>query len=439
MKILKLGYIEDYDDVKENIKHVLEQVKGSNIIAFSKYVDEEINIKNIKSMIKLLDEKDKKEIIDTNYRLAKYKKYIKFFDSEFEKSKRNSIFEFSVISLIIIERKDFNKFKKERENCPNRVDKILYHGTQIEPISCILTGLFKKSETQSYQHGKGIYFTDLLDYCWFYGGSKNNRGNKNKIPEIGETFTLIASSVYYDKNGFLEVKDANTRLQPEKNQINFAYAGCEFETLKEKVSSEFYGTEYVIWDSDQICPFISAKLERKEFCVIWRDNNFSSKSVYNNHFDEIFKKFLKERIKYIERSARYNIYPCETTEEALELVKRKKYNKIILLSNVGTDLGGKYFIDEARKIIENNVIVLFLAYNVNHLKWIKDYENAIFSNEPKFYEEYLECFNKNDIKEEIEKLKNKIENHYDVKFNFNDEFLLFPLYKKSGKYSDLRF
>ena len=170
MKILKLGYIEDYDDVKENIKHVLEQVKGSNIIAFSKYVDEEINIKNIKSMIKLLDEKDKKEIIDTNYRLAKYKKYIKFFDSEFEKSKRNSIFEFSVISLIIIERKDFNKFKKERENCPNRVDKILYHGTQIGPISSILTGLFKKSETQSYQHGKGIYFTDLLDYCWFYGG-----------------------------------------------------------------------------------------------------------------------------------------------------------------------------------------------------------------------------------------------------------------------------
>ena len=27
--------------------------------------------------------------------------------------------------------------------------------------------------------------------------------------------------------------------------------------------------------------------------------NFSSKPVYNNKFDEIFKKFLSERIKYI--------------------------------------------------------------------------------------------------------------------------------------------
>ena len=84
-----------------------------------------------------------------------------------------------------------------------------------------------------------------------------------------------------------------------------------------------------------------AKLERKEFCVIWRDINFSDKPIYNNEFDAIFKKFLKERKKYINQMAKYNIYPCETSEEALKLVERKKYNKIILISNVGTDLGGK--------------------------------------------------------------------------------------------------
>ena len=71
------------------------------------------------------------------------------------------------------------------------------------------------------------------------------------------------------------------------------------------------------------------------------------------------------------------------------MVKRKKYNKIILISNVGSDLGGKAFIDEARKIIGNDVITLFLAYNISHLNWIKDYRNAIFSNDPKFYEKYL--------------------------------------------------
>ena len=119
----------------------------------------------------------------------------------------------------------------------------------------------------------------------------------------------------------------------------------------------------------------------------------------------------------------------------------KKYNKIILISNVGSDLGGKKFIDEARKIIGNDVIVLFLAYNIKHLEWIKNYRNALFSNEPYFYEEYLNCFSegKCNIKFEISKLKEKIENHYNVKFNFNDKFLNFPNFKNSGLFSDLVF
>ena len=36
----------------------------------------------------------------------------------------------------------------------------------------------------------------------------------------------------------------------------------------------------------------------------------------------------------------------------MKLVKRKKYNKIILISNVGKNLGGKHFVEEARKIQE---------------------------------------------------------------------------------------
>ena len=183
---------------------------------------------------------------------------------------------------------------------------------------------------------------------------------------------------------------------------------------------------------------------RKRFCVIWRDNNFSSKPIYNNKFDEIFKKFLKERMKYIEQYAEYNIYPCETSEEALELVNRKKYNKIILISNVGTDLGGKKFIEKKKKIIGNDVIALFLAFNKNHLDWIKDYKNALFSNESFFYEEYLKCFSEHeyihgDTEPHILALKEEIENHYNIKFNFDDKFLDYPNYKDEGKYSDLTF
>ena len=185
---------------------------------------------------------------------------------------------------------------------------------------------------------------------------------------------------------------------------------------------------------------MSAKLKRNEYCVIWRDNNFSSNPVYKNEFDEIFKKFLSERIKYIKQVAKYNIYPCETSEEALKLIERKKYNKIILISNVGSDFGGKKFVDIARKIIGNEVIVLFLAYNIAHLKWIKDYKNALFSNDPGFYEEYLQSFDDEySVEGKLKSLIEKMEKHYNVKFNFDETFLNFPKFLEGGKYSDLTF
>jgi hypothetical protein len=442
--ILKNGYIDE-PIKKEEIKKVLEKIKGSNIINFSNYVEESINSNDIKMLLnnkyKLLNNKDLSEINEIKNCLLNYNEYIKLFSKDFEERKKDSIFEFSIISLVIMEREDFQKFEEERKKCPNRVDRILYHGTSIEPISCILTGYFKKSIDCHYQHGKGVYFTDMLDYCWFYCG-ENNRINGNKIPKINKTFTLISCSIYYDKNGFRKVNDY--KYTPKKNEINFAYAKEDFSTIKGNPDySKFFGTEYVIWDLEQICPLIGAKLKRNEFCVIWRDNNFSINPVYNNKFDEIFKKFLKERMKYIKQFAEYNIYPCETSNEALNLINKKKYNKIILISNIGTDLGGKKFIDEARKIIGNDVIVLFLAYNIQHLDWVKNYKNALFSNEPNFYEEYINCFN-DDIgddgkKKKILELKQKIENHFNVKFNFDKNFLYYPKYKDKGTFSELSF
>ena len=172
MKILREGYIEDNSNIKQNIIDVLKKIKGKNIINFSDYVDETIDSKQIDKMMNLLGNKGLTIINSIIFHLSKYSKYIKFFEKEFEKAKRESIFEFSIISLVIMEREDFETFERERNKCPNRVDKILYHGTSIEPISCILTNYFKKSEEKCYQHGKGVYFTDFLDYCWFYGGEK---------------------------------------------------------------------------------------------------------------------------------------------------------------------------------------------------------------------------------------------------------------------------
>ena len=109
--------------------------------------------------------------------------------------------------MTIVDRKDIETFEKEKKNCQNRKEQILFHGTSIKPSGSILTDMFKKSEKAHYQFGKGVYFIDMLDYCWYYGGANGNRENLNKIPKIGETFTAIASLIYYDEKGFKRVYD----------------------------------------------------------------------------------------------------------------------------------------------------------------------------------------------------------------------------------------
>ena len=266
LKILKnSNFLTDTNyKADEAIKKVMEKETGRNIINFSNCVDDNIDNNFVQWLMNFIKGQNLQEINDVKFRLGKYNTFIDYFEKDLNKCLRNSIFEFSVVSLVILDRQDFDKFEREREKCPNREDRILYHGTQIHPISCILTGLFRKSENCCFQHGKGVYFTDFLDYCWFYGGKENNRGNKNKIPKIGDTFTAIANMVYYDKSKFLKVKDYKTRIQPGKNEINFAYAGSEFETMDGQPDyRKFVGTEYVIWDLDQICPFISIKFKRE--------------------------------------------------------------------------------------------------------------------------------------------------------------------------------
>ena len=198
-----------------------------------------------------------------------------------------------------------------------------------------------------------------------------------------------------------------------------------------------------------ICPFLGCSLKRDEFCVIWRDKNFSSEPVYKNKFDDIFKKFLKKRMEYIQQEIKFNVYPCESSEEALEIVNRKKYNKIILISNVGDDLSGKQFIIDARKIIGNDIITLFLCYNIEHLKWIKNFKNALFSNDSGFYEKYLQSFatkseinpveKEKKIKYQLKMLIDEMEKKYKVKFNFDNNFLKYPYFKNEGFFSELAF
>ena len=441
MMILRRGK-KNYKNIPKGIIQLLKRKKGLNIINFSKFVDGLINQNEINTILIPRLSYSRNNILYIYNILGKYIDYAKLFELEFERAKRHSLFEYSIISTAIIEREKIDEFELNRLRCPFRIDRVLFHGTSYNAISKILPEMFERAKKT--QHGNGVYFTEDLDSCWIYGSEKkSNNTDPNdrrclEIPNIGDCFCFIASAIYYDKNALRLVN--NREKDPIKNGVNFAFAGMknlESVSVSQIDRRRFYGTEYVINDLNQICPFLAFKLKRDEYCIIWRDTNFSNNQIYGNQFDKTFKNHLGDLMEKIIPKAKYNIYPCSTSKDALKLIIRKKYNKIILISNIGNDNGGRAFIDDARKIIGSNVIVLFNAYNINHLDWVKNYTNALFTNVTEFFEEYLNCFygkTLDETKNALLELKRKIEQYYNntsntknIRFNFDEaSFLHYP-------------
>ena len=216
-----------------SIMGVLKKLKGENIINIAKFIEDYLNKSDLNVLINLLEDEVKENAFKLINCLGIYNDYAKLFEIEFDKVKKNSLFDYSIVSLTIVDRKDIEKFEKEKKNCENRKERILFHGTSIKSSGAILTDMFKRSEKAHYQFGKGVYFTDMLDYCWYYGGPNSNRENLNKIPKVGEKFTSVVSLIYYNQNGFKRVYDH--KKDPEKNEINFALVDGRTKTILEDI------------------------------------------------------------------------------------------------------------------------------------------------------------------------------------------------------------
>jgi hypothetical protein len=313
----------------------------------------------------------------------------------------------------------------------------------------ILAGQFNKSKTAIF--GPGVYFSDLLDYTWFYAddsGKAGSRKNFYTIPKINDTFSFIVSNIYYDQNKFEQVYDNSTiNIKVPDNGIRHIIVDSNSRAIpRQKLQNYtgFKGTEYLISNTNQILPLLSITLERVKYLIVWRDNNFNN---YNpnkySQFEEMFA-YNNEIKNYASFNLKTKIYYFDESNEALEFIKRKKYNKIILISNGGNN--GCEFIENARKIIGNNTIAMITCFVAkNHLNTVKNMENVLLNSS------YCNCmkeFLKNVCNEKLndmKKLQNTIEKKYqelDNSFQFkkiNDNAFKFPKFKSEGKFQELDF
>jgi len=456
------------DDSKKDIISQLEEENGNNILAYSNYINSlKISKEEINNLIILLfDNKKQKDIIEFWSVLSKYQTFNEYFEKDFKKAIENSYFDYSLIGLSLYPQERRATFIEKIRKCPNVVIKFLFHGTRIGPISEILSGGFKYAKRPLF--GMGVYFSDKLDYISFYTGGKSlkdRRANFGRIINVGEKISCIAAEVYYDlelkKNiydnslGFskeklkeLEKKDFPTYNEiitkykdrkVQENGVHFVRVAAsngsvinEKQINIEEKEGKFIGTEYVITEQDQMLPLFGLSLKRNEYFIVWRDPGFT--------FENRHSKYLNDRRQFIYKQAKMNGFFDSSAEKLLEIIRRKKYNKIILLSNCGIDYSGRKFVEAVRKILEFDVPVLFFSSNEDHLDWIKDFPNALYTNNPNFYEEYITNYNEDGLL----KLKEEIENKYKKqlkgeKLKFTEKFLEFPLFIEDKLYKNFFF
>ena len=451
---LRIG-LKEKENTKEDIKANLEETQGNNILVYSNYINSIISDKIINQLLQLLPKNKQNEVKKQWSLLSKYQDFSKLFEEELFKAIERSYFDYSLIGLSLYEQKNRRIFIESMNTCPNLVVKYLFHGTQLDPIKEILTDGFLYTRKAFY--GMGIYFSDMLDYVAFYAGGKDFKTRREyfgKVIPVNSVFSCVSAEIYYSQSKKKDIYDFNLlvktldhfptyeeikrdypdKMVEEKDGIHFArvepYQGRvrkREQIIDDAKKGKFIGNEYVITEFQQILPLYGLTFRRNEFFVVWRDNHFKGNNEYS--------KFLKERKLFIYEYAKMNAYFEDSLEKALEIIKRKKYNKIILISNIGLDKAGKKFVEVARKLLGFNVVVLFFSGNSSHFSWLQNFPNALYTNNSSFYKDFILNYNEKGLLD----LKKKIENQYKIKLKFTNDYMKFPNFIDSDKYDNIIF
>ncbi len=438
---------------EEGIQSILKDETGNDMIAYSKYVNSVINDQELNKLIELAGPNNKEYIRQHWCIYSDYEEINKKFEENLVKTLENSYFDYSLINISMYQQ-DKTNYLKSMAGCSNLIRTYLFHGTQIDPISKIITTGFAYARKAFF--GMGVYFTDLLDYASFYCGGidlETRRKFFGKTLPVNTTFSCVGAEVYFAKDKIKYIFDYSYNVEelnhfPTYEELKTNYRdkmipqyGVHIATVepdqghvrkKEEIISaqkegKFYGTDYAITEKNQILPLYGLTFKRNEYFVIWRDPNFSGQ---NN-----FSDFLKERQLFIYKYAKMKAYFVSSTEKALEIIKRKRFNKIILISSIGLDLSGKKFVEIARQILGFNIVVLFFSQNQKHFSWLQSFPNALYTNDANFYKEYIMNYNYNGLLN----LKKKIENYYGINLSFTNDFFKFSNFQNQVNYSSLTF
>lgn len=150
---------------EKDIYQLLSQTNGNNILTYINYLKEVISTKEIKNLINLLDKNEQKQVKAYWSILSKYQDFNLLFEKDFSKMIEKSYFDYALIGVSIYQHRRRKEFIENLKKCTNCEVRYLLHGTEIDPITKIITSDLKYTRKAFY--GMGIYFSDMIDYISF--------------------------------------------------------------------------------------------------------------------------------------------------------------------------------------------------------------------------------------------------------------------------------
>lgn len=193
--------------------------------------------------------------------------------------------------------------------------------------------------------------------------------------------------------------------------INYAFVGSQndYWPIKEEDKDKHFVTaeEFVFGNKNQIIPIFSFEIMRRDFLILWKDDHIDN--IENSSY---MREMLKQGV---------NIYGAKNNEEAINIIKLKKRNKIKFITNCGPDLSGKKLIEKIRNEFHYNFICLVFTSRITHLNWVKDMPNVILTTDDFKFREYVEM--KMTQKNFLNFIKD-LEQTYHTKFNIKENELL---------------
>jgi len=404
------------DQINNNIHFIeensikLESKKTYDIIHFSNYLDKlisdlDINFNNFTCLLtSILKDEQKNEIDQYVKTLLYYDEYNSFSEPQIIKDLENCFFDYSLISWSSFEGANLEEYKKRKIYCNNIKRKLLYY--KDEDIKDI----------------KNNYFSDSIDYIIFNSKKKNG-----KILKTNEYSSFIVVEVFYDENKIRQSENDISDDELNKDQMiePNGIIKIKINPDKKKGANNIFGNKYIISQEYQVLPIYKFTIKRNEYYVLHFDPEFKKKKEYLKKLQNIQKD---------QNLLNMNIYFECSIEAALKFILKRRYNKVILISSIGKDKIGIRFVETARKILNDfNALVLFFSEDEKPIPELGKIKNCLYANKLDLYREYILNYNRNGLNN----LKKKVEDLYNIKFQFSSDLLDFTNAKEIGEFFSL--